>query len=109
MECRSPLGVCTAMTQGHRITVTPAEVHVEVHVNGVKIAESDRPVLLEETGLPTRYYLPVQGPGVVLVRRARGRAAPRSRVELRVADPPGRGGCRLAVLLQRARRPRRRR
>jgi uncharacterized protein (DUF427 family) len=46
------------MTQGHRITVTPADLHVEVSVNGVKIAESDRPVLLEETGLPTRYYLP---------------------------------------------------
>lgn len=46
------------MTQGHRITVTPADVHVEVAVNGVKVAESDRPVLLEETGLPTRYYLP---------------------------------------------------
>jgi len=46
------------MTEGHRITVTPADVHVEVSVNGVKVAESDRPVLLEETGLPTRYYLP---------------------------------------------------
>jgi uncharacterized protein (DUF427 family) len=46
------------MTQGHRITVTPADLHVEVSVNGVKVAESDRPVLLEETGLPTRYYLP---------------------------------------------------
>jgi uncharacterized protein (DUF427 family) len=46
------------MTQGHRITVTPADLHVEVSVNGVRIAESDRPVLLEETGLPTRYYLP---------------------------------------------------
>jgi uncharacterized protein (DUF427 family) len=45
------------MTQGHRITVTPADLHVEVSVKGVKIAESDRPVLLEETGLPTRYYL----------------------------------------------------
>ena len=46
------------MTQGHTITITPADQHVEVHVNGVKVAESDRPVLLEETGLPTRYYLP---------------------------------------------------
>jgi len=46
------------MTEGHRITVTPADLHVEVHVDGVKVAESDRPVLLEETGLPTRYYLP---------------------------------------------------
>jgi uncharacterized protein (DUF427 family) len=46
------------MTQGHRITVTPADLHVEVSVNGVEVADSDRPVLLEETGLPTRYYLP---------------------------------------------------
>jgi uncharacterized protein (DUF427 family) len=30
---------------------------VEVAVGGEKIAETDRPVLLEETGLPTRYYL----------------------------------------------------
>ncbi|MGQ0805084.1 MAG: DUF427 domain-containing protein [Actinomycetota bacterium] len=46
------------MTKGHTITITPADQHVEVVVNGVKVAESDRPVLLEETGLPTRYYLP---------------------------------------------------
>jgi uncharacterized protein (DUF427 family) len=46
------------MTQGHRITITPADLHVEVTVSGEKVAESDRPVLLEETGLPTRYYLP---------------------------------------------------
>lgn len=46
------------MTQGHRITITPSDVHVEVHVNGEKVADSDRPVLLDETGLPTRYYLP---------------------------------------------------
>jgi uncharacterized protein (DUF427 family) len=46
------------MTRGHRITITPADVHVEVVIDGEKVAESDRPVLLEETGLPTRYYLP---------------------------------------------------
>lgn len=46
------------MTKGHTITITPAAQHVEVVVNGVKVAESDRPVLLDETGLPTRYYLP---------------------------------------------------
>ena len=34
------------MTQGHSITVTPADLHVEVSVNGAKLAESDRPVLL---------------------------------------------------------------
>jgi len=46
------------MSQGHTITITPADLHVEVRVDGEKVAESDRPVLLEETGLPTRYYLP---------------------------------------------------
>lgn len=46
------------MPRGHRITVTPADVHVEVSVGGQKVAESDRPVLLHETGLPIRYYLP---------------------------------------------------
>jgi uncharacterized protein (DUF427 family) len=42
----------------HQITITPAQLHVEVTVDGVKVAKSDRPVLLDETGLPTRYYLP---------------------------------------------------
>jgi uncharacterized protein (DUF427 family) len=46
------------MTPGHTITITPADLHVTVTVDGVRIAESDRPVLLDETGLPTRYYLP---------------------------------------------------
>ncbi len=47
----------TSMTKGHTITITPADAHVEVRVDGEKVAESDQPVLLEETGLPTRYYL----------------------------------------------------
>ena len=46
------------MARGHSITIRPAELHVEVAVDGEKVAESDRPVLLDETGLPTRYYLP---------------------------------------------------
>jgi uncharacterized protein (DUF427 family) len=46
------------MASGHTITITPAELHVEVSLDGQKLAESDRPVLLDETGLPTRYYLP---------------------------------------------------
>jgi uncharacterized protein (DUF427 family) len=46
------------MASGHKITITPAELHVEVSLAGQKLAESDRPVLLDETGLPTRYYLP---------------------------------------------------
>ena len=46
------------MAKGHQITITPTRHHVEVIVGGQKVAESDRPVLLDETGLPTRYYLP---------------------------------------------------
>jgi uncharacterized protein (DUF427 family) len=56
------------MTQGHRITTTPAEVHIEISVDGEKVAESRRPVLLEETGLPTRYYLPRQDVRMELLR-----------------------------------------
>ena len=32
--------------------------HVQVRVGGTLVADSTRPVLLFETGLPTRYYLP---------------------------------------------------
>ncbi len=46
------------MATGHKITTTPAALHVEITLNGEKLAVSDRPVLLDETGLPTRYYLP---------------------------------------------------
>jgi uncharacterized protein (DUF427 family) len=49
-----------AVPSGHKITITPAQVHVEVTLGGETLAESDRPVLLDETGLPTRYYLPRQ-------------------------------------------------
>jgi uncharacterized protein (DUF427 family) len=45
------------MADGHTITITPADLHVEVTLDGQKLAESDHPVLLDETGLPTRYYL----------------------------------------------------
>ena len=46
------------MASGHTITITQADQHVVVTLGGEKLAESDRPVLLDETGLPTRYYLP---------------------------------------------------
>lgn len=46
------------MTAGHTITTRPADAHVEVRIDGVLVAESTRPTLLDETGLPTRYYLP---------------------------------------------------
>ena len=46
------------MPRAHEITTTPARHHVEITVDGTRVADSDRPVLLDETGLPTRYYLP---------------------------------------------------
>ena len=41
-----------------RVDVLHSSRHVEVHVDGVKIAETTRPMLLFETGLPVRYYFP---------------------------------------------------
>jgi len=41
-----------------RIDVRASSRRVEVWANGLKLADSNRPRLLFETGLPTRYYLP---------------------------------------------------
>ncbi|MBV8996109.1 MAG: DUF427 domain-containing protein [Pseudonocardiales bacterium] len=46
------------MASRHTITITPAKRHIEVSVGGQKLAESDRAMRLDETGLPARYYLP---------------------------------------------------
>ena len=43
---------------GHRIATRPFSGHVRVEQDGQVIAESDQAVALEETGLPTRFYLP---------------------------------------------------
>ena len=56
------------MASGHQIKITPAGQHVEVSLNGVKLAESDRAVLLDETGLPTRYYFPREDVRTELLR-----------------------------------------
>lgn len=41
-----------------RVDVINSSRHVRVEIDGVTVAESTRPRLLFETGLPTRYYLP---------------------------------------------------
>jgi len=56
------------MASGHRITITPTDRHLEVTLGGEKLAVSDRPVLLDETGLPTRYYLPPEDVRTELLR-----------------------------------------
>jgi uncharacterized protein (DUF427 family) len=42
-----------------RVDILASSRHVEVKVGGVTVADSHQPRLLFETGLPTRYYLPL--------------------------------------------------
>jgi uncharacterized protein (DUF427 family) len=56
------------MKSGHTITIASSDTHVEVRVGGELLAESDHPVLLDETGLPTRYYLPREDVRMELLR-----------------------------------------
>ena len=42
----------------HRVDVLNSSRHVKVVVDGETVAETSRPRLLFETGLPTRYYVP---------------------------------------------------
>lgn len=42
----------------HRVEVVASSRHVEIALGGRRLADSTRPVMLLETGLPTRYYLP---------------------------------------------------
>ena len=43
-----------------RVDTVNSSRHLRVEVEGQVVAESHRPVLLYETGLPTRYYIPKQ-------------------------------------------------
>jgi len=42
----------------HRVDVLNSSRHLKVVVGGLTVAETSRPRLLFETGLPTRYYIP---------------------------------------------------
>jgi uncharacterized protein (DUF427 family) len=55
---RGPTAVVADMTQGHTITIAPSDASVEVRLGGELLAATEHPLLLHETGLPTRYYLP---------------------------------------------------
>lgn len=46
------------MAAGHTITITPADDHVEIRLGGERLAATDRALLLAETGMPGRYYIP---------------------------------------------------
>jgi uncharacterized protein (DUF427 family) len=43
----------------HRVDILASSRHVRIEVDGTTVAESARPVILFETGLPPRYYLPI--------------------------------------------------
>jgi uncharacterized protein (DUF427 family) len=56
------------MTAGHTITISPTDDHVEVKVGGQLLAATGRALKLDETGLPTRYYLPREDVRMDLLR-----------------------------------------
>ncbi len=51
----------------HRVDVVRSDRHVVIEVEGVRVAESARPTLLFETGLPPRTYLPEDDVAVELL------------------------------------------
>jgi uncharacterized protein (DUF427 family) len=53
-----PRTVEFSMTPGHTISIVPSTAHVEVRLGGRLLATSGRAMVLDETGLPARYYLP---------------------------------------------------
>lgn len=55
----------------HRVDVLNSSCHIRVEAAGRVVAESTRPRLLFETGLPTRYYLPKQDVRLDLMEASR--------------------------------------
>ena len=53
-----------------RVDVLPSSRHIKVMVDGVTVADTKRPWLLFETGLPTRYYMPKHDARMDLLRRS---------------------------------------
>ena len=58
MPLTDPIKKAAHAAGAHRITTHPLAGTVRVAKDGQVLAESSRAVALEETGLPTRYYLP---------------------------------------------------
>ena len=58
MALKDPIKKAAHAVGAHRITTHPFTGMVRVEKDGQVLAESSRAVALEETGLPTRYYLP---------------------------------------------------
>jgi uncharacterized protein (DUF427 family) len=58
-EEESVVGIGHTQDPFSRIRTLPSDRHVSVSYRGTKLGESNRAVLLLETGLPPRWYLPV--------------------------------------------------
>jgi uncharacterized protein (DUF427 family) len=58
MALTDPIKKAAHAVGAHRITTHPFTGTVRVEKDGELLAESSRAVALEESGLPTRYYLP---------------------------------------------------
>ncbi|MEM7142777.1 MAG: DUF427 domain-containing protein [Actinomycetota bacterium] len=56
-----------------RVDALPSSRHVVVRVDGVVVADSTRPTILYETGLPPRYYLPADDVRIDLLRESDSR------------------------------------
>ena len=107
----------------HRIDVNRSSRHVKVTLDGETLAESDRPLALFETGLPTRWYLPREDVDMDLLQPSetrttcayKGHASTFSSGGTRTSPGPtpsppgGRADPRPDRLLQRVRGPRARR
>ncbi|MFI2345451.1 DUF427 domain-containing protein [Streptomyces sp. NPDC019443] len=50
----------------HRVTAVPGTQHIRVEIDGQLVSSSSRPVLVYETGLPVRYYLPAEDVNLTL-------------------------------------------
>ncbi|MFF4958654.1 DUF427 domain-containing protein [Streptomyces sp. NPDC001222] len=48
------------MSNGHTITIEQGDKHVRVVHDGQVLADSDRALVLRETGCPVRYYIPAE-------------------------------------------------
>jgi uncharacterized protein (DUF427 family) len=54
----------------HQIRTRAGSRHVRVECDGQLLAESDRAIELDETALPTRYYLPAEDVRLGLLERS---------------------------------------
>ncbi|WP_432586705.1 DUF427 domain-containing protein [Streptomyces sp. HD1123-B1] len=58
MSTHAPHPTTGSGSGGHRVDVVRGSQRVKVTIDGQVVAESRRPLLVHETGMPVRYYLP---------------------------------------------------